>query len=147
MRVELFTLTMEAPGVTYYLWSPWRCAAIEHKLFESVSTLPDAKLEREPDELRVHISEPKAWKLGLQHLTRVLKGWQEEGVDVGNEKRSWRWLMEGDIDANGYDHKGEKSAFWLFVRLSIEVSGPGESDKGEDIDLNGFGVCVWGTEG
>jgi hypothetical protein len=33
MRVDLFGLTMDAPGVTFYLWSPWRCSALEHKLF------------------------------------------------------------------------------------------------------------------
>ena len=40
MRVELFGLTMEAPSVTFYLWSPWRCAAIEHKLYESLKAVP-----------------------------------------------------------------------------------------------------------
>jgi hypothetical protein len=146
MQVDLFGLTMETPGVTFYLWSPWRCTAIEHKLFESLANLPNASLEREPDEIRLHIAEPKAWKLAVQNLSRVIKGWQEEGVDANNEKRSWRWLLEADVDSNGYDHKGEKSAFWAFLRLSIDRGGNlGEPEKLEDIDLNGFGVCVWGT--
>ena len=34
MRVDLFGLVMEAPSVTLYLWSSWRCSAIEHKLYE-----------------------------------------------------------------------------------------------------------------
>jgi hypothetical protein len=146
MRVELFGLAMDAPGVTFYLWSPWRCTLIEHKLFEAISTLPGGKLEREPDELRVHVNDAKAWKQGVQNMSRVLKGWQEEGVDANNEKRAWRWLLEGDIDANGYDHKGEKAAFWMFLRLSMDRGGPGDAEKGEDVDLNGFGVCVWGSE-
>ena len=75
----------------------------------------------------------------------MLKGWQEEATDAGTERRSWRWLVEADVDANGYDQQNEKSAFWAFVRLSLDRGGPGESEKGEDIDLSGFGVCVWGA--
>lgn len=146
MQVELFGLTMEAPGISFYLWSPWRCSAIEHKLFESVSHLPNAPVDRQPDEHRIDISEPKSWRLAQQNMSRVLKGWQEEAVDSGTEKRSWRWLLEADVDGNGYDHKGEKSAFWLFLRLSLDRGSPGEPEKGEDVDLNGFGVCVWGAE-
>ncbi|MBL8864985.1 MAG: hypothetical protein JNK93_05440 [Planctomycetia bacterium] len=147
MLVDLFGLTMETPGVTFYLWSPWRCSAIEHKLFESVVGLPNGKLEREPDEVRLHVSEAKAWKQAVQNMSRVLKGWQEEGVDANNEKRAWRWLIEADVDANGYDHKGEKAAFWLFLRLSMDRGGPAEDEeKAEDLDLNGFGVCVWGKD-
>ena len=70
----------------------------------------------------------------------------EEGVDAGNEKRSWRWLLEGDVDADGFDHKGEKAAFWMFLRLGIDRGGPADGEKGEDVDLNGFGICVWGAE-
>ena len=29
--------------------------------------------------------------------------------------------------------------------LGLDRGGPGESEKGEDIDLNGFGVQVWGN--
>ena len=39
-------------------------------------------------------------------MCRVLKGWQEE-ADPGREKRTWRWLLEGDTDDSGYDHAGE----------------------------------------
>ncbi len=146
MRVELYGLTMDAPGASFYLWSPWRGAALEHKLFEAVCSAPNATLEKAPDELRLDVSEEKSWKYALTAMERVLKGWQEEGVEAENEKRSWRWLLEADIDANGFDHKGEKSAFWLFLRLAIDRGGPGEADKGEDVDLNNFGVCVWGAE-
>lgn len=146
MRVDLYGLTMEAPGVTAYLWSPWRCSALEHKLFDAVAALPNVEIEKEADELRVNISDSKTWKQALQSLARVLKGWQEEGVDAGNEKRSWRWLMEADVDTDGYDHKGEKSAFWLFLRLALDRGTLGEPEKGEDIDLNGFGICVWCQE-
>jgi hypothetical protein len=146
MRVELFGLAMDAPGVTAYLWSPWRCSALEHKLFDSLTSLPNVEIEKEADEVRLHITDPKTWRAAVQNLSRVLKGWQEEGVDAGNEKRGWRWLIEGDVDADGYDHKGEKSAFWLFVRLALDRGGPGDGEKGEDIDLNGFGVCVWGQD-
>lgn len=146
MQVELYGLTMEAPGASFYLWSPWRAAALEHKLFEAVSGSPHAILERSADELRVDVTDVKGWKHALTAMERVMKGWQEEGVEAGNEKRSWRWLLEGDVDANGFDHKGERSAFWLFLRLAIDHGGPGDGEKAEDIDLNNFGVCVWGQE-
>ena len=147
MRVDLFGLTMDAPGVTFYLWSPWRCAAIEHKLFEALKSVPNASVESSGDEIRLHISEAKGWKAALQNLSRVLKGWQEEATDGGkDERRSWRWLIEADTDATGYDMQGEKTSFWAYVRLSIDRGGPGEAEKGEDIDLNGFGVQVWGEK-
>lgn len=147
MRVDLFGLAMEAPGVTFYLWSPWRCSALEHKLFDSLKTVPNVNLEAIPDELRVHISEAKSWKVATQNLSRVLKGWQEEASDVGREeRRAWRWLVEADVDANGYDMQGERSSFWAYVRLSLDRGGPGEAEKGEDIDLNGFGIQVWGNK-
>lgn len=147
MRVDLFGLTMDAPGVTFYLWSPWRCAAIEHKLFEALKSVPNASVEASGDEIRLHISEAKGWKAALQNLSRVLKGWQEEASDGGkDERRGWRWLIEADTDASGYDMQGEKTSFWAYVRLSIDRGGPGEAEKGEDIDLNGFGVQVWGEK-
>ena len=83
MKVDLFGLTMEAPAVTFYLWSPWRCSALEHKLFESLRGIPGATLEAAADEIRMVITEPKAWKAAVLNLSRVLKGWQEEGSDVG----------------------------------------------------------------
>ncbi len=147
MRVDLFGLTMDAPGVTFYLWSPWRCAAIEHKLFEALKAVPNASLESSGDELRLHISEQKSWRVALQNLSRVLKGWQEEATDAGkDERRGWRWLLEADTDASGYDMQGEKTCFWCYLRLSIDRGGPGDAEKGEDIDLNGFGVQVWGEK-
>ena len=146
MRVELFGLAMETPAVTVYLWSPWRCSFLEHKLFESLKALPNVTLEPGPDELRLNIADPKAWRTAVQGLSRVLKGWQEEASDAGkDERRSWRWLLEADVDASGYDMQGEKSAFWAYLRLSLDRGGPGEAEKGEDIDLNGFGVQVWGN--
>ena len=147
MRVDLFGLAMDTPGVTFYLWSPWRCSALEHRLFDAIKAVPGSKLEVEPDEARVHVTDPKAWKASVTNLSRVLKGWQEEAADAGkDEKRSWRWLIEADVDANGYDMQGEKASFWAYVRLALDRGGPGEAEKGEDVDLNGFGLCVWGSQ-
>jgi hypothetical protein len=146
MRVDLFGLVMEAPGVTFYLWSPWRCSALEHKLFEAVKEVPGAKLESDPDELRIELTDPKGWKQAVQSLSRVLKGWQEEAAEGGTDRRSWRWLIETDVDASGYDSHGEKASFWGYVRLALDRGSPSEPEKGEDIDLNGFGVCVWGSQ-
>jgi hypothetical protein len=80
----------------------------------------------------------------LQTLARVLKGWQEE-AEPGGERRTWRWLLEGDTDAYGYDHTGEPACLWGFLRVSVDRGGPGEPDKGEDIDLEGFGLRIWGS--
>lgn len=146
MRVDLFGLVMDAPGVTFYLWSPWRCSAIEHRLFDAIKGVPGAKVEPGPDELRVEVKDAKGWKQAVQNLSRVLKGWQEEAADSGTDRRSWRWLIEADTDAAGYDMNGEKACFWAYVRLALDRGGPGEPEKGEDIDLNGFGVCVRGHE-
>lgn len=146
MRVELFGLAMDAPGVTFYLWSPWRCSAIEHRLFDAIKGVHGAEAEPGPDELRVHVTDAKGWKQAVQHISRVLKGWQEEAADSGTDRRSWRWLLEADTDPSGYDMNGEKACFWAYLRLALDRGGPGEPEKGEDIDLNGFGVCVWGQE-
>ena len=145
MKVELFGLTMDTPSVTFYLWSPWRCPALEHKLFESIRAIPNATTEAAADEIRIHVTDQKGWKAAVQNLSRVLKGWQEEASDGGKEeRRSWRWLLEADVDAAGYDMQGEKASFWAYLRLSLDRGGVGEAEKGEDLDLNGFGIQVWG---
>jgi hypothetical protein len=146
MRVDLYGLAFEAPRVTFYLWSPWRASALEHRLFEAVKAVPRTDLEQAADEWRLHVSDPKAWRAAVQAVARVLKGWQEE-ADPGSERRTWRWLVEGDADAHGYDHTGEPASLWCLVRVSLDRGGPGEPDKGEDIDLEGFGLRVWGNEG
>jgi hypothetical protein len=143
MRIDLYGMTFDGPGVTYYLWSPWRCSALEHKLFDVVKSLPNAELEQLPDELRIHLTDQKAYKLSVQAAERVLKGWQEEASDSGQDRRAWRWMVEADTDAHGYDHAGEKASIWAFLRLSLERAAPGEGERGEDIDLNGFGFRVW----
>jgi hypothetical protein len=143
MRVDFYGMVLETPRVTFYLWSPWRAAALEHRLFEAIRALPRVLLEQGPDEMRLHIDDPKTWRVALQTTARVLKGWQEE-ADPGSERRSWRWLLEGDTDADGYDHTGEPVSLWGFLRLGLERGVPGEAEKGEDIDLEGFGLQVWG---
>jgi hypothetical protein len=143
MRFEFYGLAFETPRVTFYLWSPWRAAALEHRLFDAIRHLPRVSAEEGSDELRLHAVDPKTCRLALQAVARVLKGWQEE-ADPGSERRSWRWLLEGDTDADGYDHTGEPVSLWGFLRVSLERGGPGEPDKGEDIDLEGFGLQVLG---
>lgn len=143
MRVDLFGLAFETPEVAFYLWSPWRAAALEHRLFEGISQLPRVVVEKEPDAWRIPVTDPKIWRQAVQVLSRVLKGWQEE-AEPGGERRRWRWLLEADTDAHGYDHAGEASSIWAFVRVSLERGGPGEGDRGEDVDLEGFTVRIWG---
>ena len=146
MRVDFYGLAFETPRVTFYLRSPWRAAALEHKLFEAVAGLPHVRTEKLPDEVLAHVGEQRTWRAALNAVVRVLKGWQEDG-DPGSEKRSWRWLLEADTDADGYDHTGEQASLWGFLRVSLERGGPGEGEKGEDLDLEGFGVRIWGSNG
>jgi hypothetical protein len=143
MRVEFYGLIFEAPRVTFYLWSPWRSAALEHRLFEALRSLPRTVAEEGPDEWRLHVEDPKTFRAALQAVARVLKGWQED-ADPGSERRSWRWLLEGDTDADGYDHTGEPVSLWAFLRVVLERGGPGEPEKGEEVDLEGFGVQIPG---
>jgi hypothetical protein len=143
MRIAFYGLAFETPQVSFHLWSPWRATALEHKLFEAVKQLPRVRSEQEADEWRVRISDPKTWQAALQAVARVLKGWQEDG-DPGRERRFWHWLLEADTDDTGYDHTGEPVTLWGFLRVSLERGGPGEADKGEDVDLQGFGLRIWG---
>lgn len=143
MRVEFYGLAFETSQITFHLWSPWRASALEHRLFDALRQLTRAEAEQLPDEWRLSVREPKLWKSALQSTSRVMKGWQEE-ADPARERRSWRWLLEGDADADGYDHAGEPVTLWAFLRVSVESGGPGEPDKGEDLDLDGFGLRIWG---
>jgi hypothetical protein len=143
MRVDFYGVIFETPRVTFYLWSPWRAAAVEHRLFDVVRGLPRVIHEESADERQLHIDDAKTCRLALQAIARVLKGWQEE-ADPGSERRSWRWLLEADTDADGYDHTGEPVSLWGFLRVSLERGGLGEPEKGEDVDLEGFGLQIHG---
>jgi hypothetical protein len=147
MRVDLYGLTFETVKVTFYLWSPWRASAVEHRLFDAIRNLPHVEFETAPDELRADIAEGKTVKQALLAVERILKGWQEEASDAGGDRRMWRWLVEADTDAHGYDHTGERASIWGFLRLTLERNAPGEAEKGmEEIDMNGFGFRIWGAE-
>jgi len=142
MRISFYGLAFETSQVTFHLWSPWRATALEHRLYEAVRQLPRTEAEQAADEWRVVVRDPKTWRGALNAVARVLKGWQEE-ADPGSERRSWRWLLEGDTNADGYDHSGEPVSLWGIVRVCLDRGGPGEPDKGEDLDLEGFGLRVW----
>lgn len=142
MRIDFYGLAFETPRVTFYLRSPWRASALEHRLFDAVKALSHTRAEELPDEVLAHITDPKTWRAALNALARVLKGWQEE-AETGSEKRSWRWLLEADTDPDGYDHAGEPACLWAFLRVALDRGGPGEPEKGEDIDLEGFGAQIW----
>ncbi len=143
MRFDFYGLAFETPRVVFHLWSPWRASALEHRLFEALKLLPRADLEEGPDEQRISLTDPKTCRIALQALSRVLKGWQED-ADAGSERRMWRWLVEGDTDDAGYDHNGEPASLWCFLRVGLERGGTGEPDKGEDVDLDGFGLEITG---
>jgi hypothetical protein len=143
MRFEFYGLSFETPRVTFYLWSPWRASALEHRVFEAIRVLPRVEVEKDADELRAHVADPKTGRAALQAVERVLKGWQED-ADPGSERRKWSWLLEADTNTDGYDHTGEPLSLWGFLRASLERGGPGEPDKSEDVDLDGFGLQVHG---
>lgn len=143
MRIEFFGLVMEAPRATFYMWSPWRASAMEHRVFDAIRNLSGVVMEQEPDEVRVHVEDPRTFKQALTHVSRILKGWQEE-AEQGRERRVWRWLFEGDTDDSGYDHAGEPACLWAFLRLGLERAGNfEEAERFEEIDLNGFGLRIW----
>ncbi len=144
MQLDLYGMSFVTPRVTFYLWSPWRCAALEHKLFEAVRQVPGAHLEKDPDEWRLSVDDTRKARQAFQAAERVLKGWQEE-ADPGSERRFWRWMLEADTDANGYDHTGEAASLWGFLRVSLDRGGVGEGEKAEDVDLDGFGFEIHPT--
>lgn len=141
MLVDFHGLSFETPRVTFYLWTPWRASSLEHRMFDAVCALPKVQTESGEDDRRVHIGDQKTWRGSLQALDRVLKGWQEEAPQ-GGESRSWRWLMEGDSDRDGYDHTGEVTSLWIFLRAVIERGGPEHPEK-DEIDLEGFSLRIW----
>ncbi|GIW82928.1 MAG: hypothetical protein KatS3mg105_4735 [Gemmatales bacterium] len=141
MQIDVYGLGFLTSRVTFYLWSPWRASALEHRLFEAVGKLPKTKQEKNPDECRLHIEDAETFRSALLATSRVLMGWQEEADHT--ERRTWCWLIEGDVDHNGYEHTGDPASLWAIVRVSIERGGPGETDKGEDVDLEGFGFRIW----
>ena len=141
MRIELYGLAFETPTVTFYLWSPWRASHLEHRLFDALAHLPNVVVEKEAEERRISLTDPKAWRAAVQAVGGVMKGWQEE-AESGGDKRSWRWLLEADTDCNGYEHGGERASLWAFLRVSLERGSPGEEEKAEDIDLNDFGLRI-----
>ena len=53
-------------------------------------------------------------------------------------------MLEADVNAAGYDHQGEPVSLWGFLRLSLDRGGLEEPDKGEDVDLDGFGLQIPG---
>lgn len=146
MRIEFYGLAFETPEASFHLWSPWRASALEHRLFEAVRSLPQVESEAGPDEWRLLIRDSRSFRGALNAVARVLKGWQEEADTLAGERRSWRWLLEGDIDTDGYDHTGMPANLWGILRVSLDRGGPAEPEKGEDLDLEGFGLRISGGE-
>jgi len=142
MRIDICGIGFETPGVTFYLWSPWRASTLEQKLFDSLRSLAAGDETADTDEIRWTMPDAKFWPKIMQNCTRILKGWQEDAAPGGTEKRSWRWLLEADADFDGYDHAGEKAGMWGFLRVSVDRGTLGDVEKGEDIDLNAFGFQI-----
>jgi hypothetical protein len=142
MRIDVYGLILETDEVTIHLWSPWRASALEHKLFDAVRNLAGSKFEIHPDEWRIRLKKQEQFEEVFQTFERILKGWQEEASDVGSDRRVWRWILEADIDAHGYDQTGEKASAWLFLRVALERGTMGEEERPEEIDLNGLGMEI-----
>lgn len=141
MHVDFYGIHLETPAVVVFLWSPWRASALEHRIFEAVAGLSGVKIDKEPDEIRVHIADSKTWRLALNGMCRVLKGWQEE-AEQGRERRAWRWLLEGDVDDHGYDHAGEPAGLWAFLQLGLERGNFEDPEKAETVDLAAIGLRI-----
>jgi len=144
MRVDLHGLTFEVPKVLFYLWSPWRCLELEHRLFDAVRKVAGIRLEENGDEKRLIAEDERQWKAAHQALVRVLKGWQED-PPPGAERRQWCWIMEGDVNAAGYDVTGQPACVWVLVKTLVERGGPHDGEKGEELDLEGFGIQLPGN--
>jgi hypothetical protein len=142
MHVDFYGLQFDTPHVTFYLWSPWRASALENRLFDSLTGLAGVTLEKEADEVRLHVRDTKTWKAAMLNLCRILKGWQEE-AEQGRERRAWRWLLEGDTDDHGYDHAGEPASIWGYLQLGLERGNFDEPEKMETVDLNAIGLRIW----
>ncbi len=143
MQINFYGFQFEAARITCYLWSPWRAAAIEHRLFNEIKQLPGVEVESTPEELRIQIADVKTWHLAQVNLSRLLKGWQEEAASAGKERRLYRWLFEGDTDEHGYDHANDIACLWIYLRAGID-RGEFEADEpSEWIDLHGFGLRFW----
>jgi hypothetical protein len=143
MRFELNRLVFDTPQIIIHLWSPWRCSQLEHQLFAAVSAVRGGQVTESADERTLIIKDENMSKQAFIAIRRVLKGWQEE-AEAGTERRVWRWLLEGDMDEAGYDHNGEPASLWCYLRVGLERGGFGEQEKGEDVDLDGFGVEITG---
>lgn len=142
MKINVGGICLETPKVIVFLKSPWRANALEHKLFESVSTLKGLKAEEVQDELRITLKDEEKFQTVLENWTRILKGWQEDAV-LGMEHRAWCWLFEGDTDADGYDHHGTPASLWMLVRVIIEHAEMNpDVPKLEHIDLESFGIEI-----
>src|SRR5207249_4630440 len=117
--------------------------ALEHRLFNEVKQLPGVHLEQQHEELRVVMTDAKLWKQATLGMSRLLKGWQEEATSAGKERRTFRWLFEGDTDEHGYDHNNETACLWLYLRLGLDRGDFDEGEPSEWIDLQSFGLRLW----
>jgi len=122
-------MVLDTPSVSFHLWTPWRASSLEHKLYEAVHGLPGAKEEKTNDELTTVYEDPKSFRLAVNAVARVLKGWQEE-AEMGQDKRSWRWLVDGDTNADGYDHNGEPFGLWGILRCEHRSRRPRRRREG-----------------
>jgi hypothetical protein len=143
MQIDFYGLKFEASRITCYLWSPWRASALEHRLFNEVKNVAGVHLEQQPDEMRLQIADLNAWKQALNHMSRLLKGWQEEATPLGKERRIYRWLFEGDTDEHGYDHANDRACLWIYLRAGLDRGDLDEGEPSEWIDLQHFGLRFW----
>jgi hypothetical protein len=144
MQINLMGLIFETPCVVVHLYSPWRASALENKLFENIRQIPGLVLEQSQDELIISIRDLKTWKIALDACVRSLKGWQED-ADLGLERRFWYWHVEGDVDADGYDHTGESASLWVLISAVLERAeiGP-DISKIEPIEFEHFCIQIQG---
>jgi hypothetical protein len=142
MKINFHGMLFEPSRVSFYLWSPWRATALEHRLYSAVRKLANIVVQTEGHEEHIDVLDEDVWEQAFLAMNRVLLGWQED-ADAAEERRSWRWVLEGNTDNHGFDHTGQPAGVWWFLRLALDQGGPAEPEKGEDIDLHSFGIRFW----
>jgi hypothetical protein len=138
MRLDFFGLGFEVAGASFSLLSPWRAPVLANRCFKAVQEVPGLETTEGSDELQVKVTNPRTWQAALDAVTRVLKAWQED-AELGDERRSWRWVLRGDGPTHSEKAAGE--AVILIGELRLIVERGALEDEGMDdevIDLDGF---------
>lgn len=139
MEITFYQFCITTQKIAIHLYSCWRASQLEHKLFDSARTIVGKEPDRKDDSLVLTITAESTWNQLFQNWVRILKGWEEDAVP-GDERRRWRWVIEGDTDHYGYNHNGDNFALWVFLRTSIEHGEANAAESIDEFDLDALGI-------